>query len=223
MAFALVANATAQAASNATTGAIDTTGANLLIAVVGWYSAVGEPTLTDSKSNSWTMLTKKTSNNMSVLIYYAIGATVGSGHTFTASGTGKYATICVGAFSGGHASSPYEAESAGATSGSATSLQPGTLTPAENDELVITGLGLDGSTSAESINGGFTITDLMRFAPGVAEGAGMAYLIQTSAAAANPTWSWTSGVPCGAVQACFRAASVAAPPRSSNLLLMGVS
>lgn len=86
-----------------TTPAVTTTGATLI--VVGVTSATNpNPTVTDSKGNTWT----KTSQSPltisdSTSIFYAVpsGAQAGTNHTFTiATGGSGVDTICVAAFSG---------------------------------------------------------------------------------------------------------------------------
>ncbi len=73
-----------------TTGTpIDTTGANLLIFGVSYLDG-SAPTISDSKSNTWTALTATLpSTSGDIRIYYAKNPTVGAGHTFSATGTGS--------------------------------------------------------------------------------------------------------------------------------------
>lgn len=165
-----------------TTDAIDTTGATLLVIAVSYWDGIADPIISDSKSNTWTGLTAQLGSNGYSRLFYCIGGTVGTGHTFTANQVGSLSAIAVSAYSNVGA---YDAES-GASSASATTLQPGSITPASNGAVLVTGLmNFPGGTP--TINGGFTVTG-----SAVAPGSflvGMAYLIQTTAAAANPTWA----------------------------------
>lgn len=208
MAIALVANvASATNSGGTTSGAIDTTGANLLVAVVSDYKATAAPAFTDSKGNTWTGLTAQ--QNSSQLsrgrIYYAVNPVVGSGHTFTYAATSIFASIYVAAFSGADTASPFDQEN-GAQNDGAASLATGSVTPSEANELVVAGFGAtDGGPFG--INGGFTITDQLAYSGGNYFGGALAYLIQTSAAAANPTWTPAANAPMVAVIATFKASA----------------
>jgi hypothetical protein len=166
--------------STVTTDAIDTTGANLLVAVYSnWATSA---TITDSKSgNTWTNLTGYGSASR-IRIAYCIPSDVGTGHTFTA--TNNFPSLAVFAFSGTH-SSPYDAES-GNSASSVTTIQPGSLTPAEDNSLVIAGAsGAGGGTLATT---GFTTIGIAGDG-GKCVPTAAGYLIQTTKAASNPTWT----------------------------------
>lgn len=205
--FALIANAGASGTdSTATTGAINTTGANLLIAHVATF----QPTpaaLTDSKGNTWTALTAHSSLGSSESRFYYVASPVtDAAHTFTASGALSYPSITVQAWSGAHAS-PFDQESGAVGDPPVSSIQPGSLTPSGNNYLVVTGLTFSGMDTV-AINGGFTISDQVNFGTGNNFGGGLASLVQTSAAASNPTWSWPGGTMIvAASQAVFKVGS----------------
>lgn len=192
--IALVSNIGAQGNGNVsvTTGTINTTGADLLIAFTS--SSNGNfPTvvITDSKGNTWNPLSVSIagSNGNRGQLFWSSPSSVGSGHTFTAdTATGdKFFGLCVQAFSGAHAS-PYASE-VGTALSSATSGQPGSITPPEDNCVIVAGIGtLDNSPS---INSGFTITDDAPSRSGQNYGAALAYKVQTTAGAENPTWSWS--------------------------------
>ncbi len=198
-----------------TTDAIDTTGVTLLVANVGWYGGVDgtvEGTFSDSKSNSWNPLTKRTSTSTpytSNQLFWCIPTTVGSGHTVSYNGTSIFPSIEVQGWSG-QTASPFDQQS-GTGSGTAATIAPGSVTPSEDNELVIAGLGHENnSAGAVSIDGGFT-ADAVAYVGGAAEGSAMAYLVQTSATAANPTWNITNAAPLAATIATFKAAPANAP------------
>lgn len=214
MAYALVANVAAGATdggNNVTTGGVDTSGADLLIVAVASYDGGGViPTITvsDSKSNTWTPLTRTGAGDVVLCrFYYCVGGTVGGSHTFTASSTGGFPTVLAAAFSGAHAS-PFDQETAGAHGSGITSIQPGSVTPGEDNELLVSVVGLNAANTI-SINGGFTESDEVAYSSGNHFGASLAYLIQTSAAAANPTWSWASSTAGATTIATFKAAAAA--------------
>ncbi len=186
MAIAFVANVAKT--TNGTSGAIDTTGANLIVVVVGWLasgaSSTDMVTVVDSKSNNYFLVGKRVSINGTVGIFVCTDAIVGSGHTFTV--TGGLNSYCVAAFSGAYGVR-------NATNGvqvTSTSVQPGSLTPPIDGCLLVAGLG-DRTVNTISVDSGFTITDQNPFASGTAVGAALAYKIQTSAGAEDPTFSWS--------------------------------
>lgn len=208
MAIALVTNTGAGGtADGVTTGSIDTTGANLIVGVVSQVGTSG--TYSDSKGNTWTPLTQRvvSGSGAASQLHYVASPTVGSGHTFSHSGTSVYPTVAVTAWSGA-AASPFDQETGNsATSGS--TIAPGSLTPSQDNCVVITGFQVD-AVSYSSINGGFTASDTVTYSAGNHEAGGMAYLIQTSAAAANPTWTFTgSSSYLSSPMASFKAAGAA--------------
>jgi hypothetical protein len=206
MAYALVSNTSAAPGENGgATGAIDTTGANLIVVgVVAFDGAPGTANLSDSKSNAYTELTAREFSSSDLRLFYKENATVGSGHTFTFSRASSFPTILIAAFSGGKASSAFDVQN-GASNGSAvTSFQPGSVTPSEDNELLIALLGF-GDVAARSIDSSFAITNQHGFGTGNNIGGALAYKIQTSAGAENPTWSWVGNDVAGAAIATFKA------------------
>jgi hypothetical protein len=162
-----------------TTG-INTSGANLIVVAESWYNPEGQPTLTDSKNNTWTQIgSTQTDSTCSVALYYSYAPTVGAGHTFTLTGS-NYDTIQVEAWATAGASPLDQVSGAGAS-------QPGSVTPSQNNEL-ITVAGCTGSSAVTpSINQSFTITNAYdRNADSM--GGGLAYIVQTTKGAVNPTW-----------------------------------
>jgi len=205
MAFALVSHVSR--AGTGTSGAIDTTGADLLVAAVGWGNS-NAVAFSDSKSNIWIpigALPISAPASGLVQLMIAINPTVGSGHTFTVTGA---SSACVAAFSGSHLTFPLGQVRNAATAGAA-SLAPGSLTPPIDACLVIAALG-DRTANTISVDGGFTITDQVAFSSPTVVGSCLAYLIQTSAAAANPTFSWTGSVIASAIIGYFQPPTAAA-------------
>lgn len=217
-----IAHTTAHSTDNAnvTTSGINTTGSDLIVLSINFNGALSI-TVSDSKTNTWTAGAAN-ANAPSQQFYYCQAPTVGSGHTFSVSGPAfSLESIQVQAWHGSVAT-PLDQHSH-AFNAAATSLAPGSITPSENNELVITGVGFDGNfgTSA-TVNGGFTITDTDAGGAAVSFGGGMAYLVQTTAAAANPTW--TGNVGSGGVSAgvtSFKAAAGVATTKTLAALGVG--
>lgn len=191
--------------TNVTSDAIDTTGYDLI--VIGITNAgTAAATPTDSKGNTWTALTGQTGGGVISRFWYCINPTVGSGHTFSTSQAFSYPSIFVLAIAGA-AAAGFDQQN-GTASASATSIQPGSITPTEDNELVVALCTNDDTGNTLSINGGFTIAQQNVTVAFQAEGGGLAYLIQTTATAANPTWSWGgSSEAASTVIASFKAAA----------------
>jgi hypothetical protein len=207
----LVAHISANGTNTFTTSAINCTGANFIVlsfsGIIPNYA-----TYSDSSSNSYTSLTKYLGGvqtngyNYQVISYTASVATVSSSQTFTATGTGIGGTLTVSCWSGMATSSVFQTgtdSGSNNTSASLTSIQPGNITPS-GPTLVITGLSWATATAA-SINDSFTITDQM-YNISSYDGA-MAYLVQASGSAIDPTWSFSSTFAATCI-AAFKGATV---------------
>ena len=192
-----------------TSPGIDTTGADFIALSVGYYSPSGvivAGNISDNKSNgNPTALTSYLSDDGegSTRLFYWQAPTVGSGHTWTLTGVlSSFVSVCVVAVSGSVAS-PFDQENGAGSASSVTTIQPGSITPTEGNELVLCSYGGDFSGSPLSINGGFTIIDQVATIGGASYASSLAYLIQTSAAAANPAWSGFSAH-CASAIASFK-------------------
>lgn len=221
MAIALVTNTSGVGtATAATTGSVNTTGANLVVvAVVEQQGVTGA--LSDNKSNTWTPLTaSEIAGGVGGKLYYSSSPTVGSGHTFTI-GTSSAPTIYAQAFSGVSTSTPFDQQNGGTATGG-TTVQPGSVTPSQNNELIVTMLGFNGAATPTSINSSFVKTDEQNFGAGNNYGGAMAYLIQTSLAAVNPTWTDSGSFSRVSRIATFKATAAVATATGATLQMMGV-
>lgn len=190
-----------------TTSPIVTTGANFITVGLVCFCA-GDPVggdLTDSKGNSYSVLTvsRDVSGNFMSVIFYVANPTVGSGHTFSFTTGGTYASFYASAFSGVKTSSPFDQQNQGNSIG--TTVQPGSITPSENNELVVTVGQVDANAgTTPTINSSYIVTDANSGINSQGVGGGFAYIVQTSAAATNPTWT-LGGVAGSAAIASFKA------------------
>jgi hypothetical protein len=224
--FTLIAHtgSTTPGTNGSTTSAMDTTGANLLVVVASQYSGVSPGAVSDSKGNTWTALTGQTGGNSYARMFYSQGGTVGTGHVFSYSG--GFSTFVVLAFSGA-AASPFDVESGSSTNLYYGSSQPCPLTPSQDGSLIVSGCSIvdGGTTPYYESGGGFTTTDYVGFGYNSGTGDGQegvvgGYLIQTTAAVANPTWYWTTGnLQSSAVIAAFRPAGSAPSAITGTLAL----
>lgn len=185
------------ASGTTTTAGVDTSGADLAVIGIGQSNATNNPLssviFSDSNSNSWSSLTKKEGVSgipfrSGSQLAYVLAPVVGAAHTFSADLGTQGGQAAAAAFSG---VGSFGAESAGgASSGAGTTCQPGSLTPSEDNCLLITAVGYykaSGDPNSISIDSGFTIlqSGLANSSFAVA----IAYKIQTSAGAENPTWT----------------------------------
>lgn len=203
--------------ANGTTSAINTTGSNLIVVGISYSNSLGTPTLSDSKSNTWTPLTVHIESNVSGaahIFYYCSNPSVGSGHTFSLSGATAYASICVAAFGNAKASSPFDVQNGGVQEGG-TTVQVGNVTPSENGELLISGIILY-DPGIPTIDSGFTIIDTQQHSGGVNFGSSIAYLIQTSAGSLNPTWTLPASDTSAGSIATFKSGAVS--PRAFGII-----
>jgi hypothetical protein len=195
MAWTHIATDLAEALNGGGTSASrDTTGADTLFVAVSRLTSES-PVLSDSKSNTWTLIRTQADTGggglVSTDLYRsATPANVGTGHTFSLS-LGTFASLAMSPFAGGATSSIDDQENS-TGGGGASTISTGSITPSVDNTLVITGIMTSEGTDASSINGSFTLPAAAHVSStGSNFGAGLAYLIQTTAAAANPTWTLT--------------------------------
>ena len=217
MAITFVAGvASATNTSGTTTSGIDTTGANFLLVAAPHFN---EPSITDSKGNTWSRL-NVTGTDPKLAFWIAVNATVGASHTATANAVNCFSPVVFLAYSVVNTTSPTDQQNGG-TATSSTTVTPGSITPSENNCLVVSASGSNtAAASLSSIDGGFSTRAGIAGAAGSYYGVSVSDLIQTSAAAANPTHTWSASGGLTAIIASFKAAVTG---RANFLTLLGVS
>jgi hypothetical protein len=180
--------------ANVTTPAIDTTGANLIVISTGNHlNAVAAGSITDSFGNTYLAAGGAAVNyGGDSRIFYCYAPIVGAGHTFTFGGS-NYGAMQVTAWSGA-AASPLDQSSGGWLDSSVSSYASPPITPTANGELVIAATMIDNASSGPgyaSVSGGFVISDSHATASGLSIPGAQAWLIQATAGAAGPTWTYT--------------------------------
>lgn len=201
---------------DATTDSFNSTGATLMVVAFNYSPDAPSPTITDSKSNSYTLLTPITTLTGAnrIRLAYCVSPTVGTGHTVTVEQpafTAGYPVISAYAFSG---AGVFDQAAAGDEEGG-TSMQPGSITPSENNCLLFVAGTHDDVTSANAVNSSFsTLTKVAK--SGSNRELLSAYKIQTTAGAENPTLSWTTFNWSATVMASFKAIT-ATPPTITTL------
>lgn len=193
--FISAAGAAASGANSATAGSLDSTGANLIVVMTAYdNSFAGTPTVADSKSNSWTALQRQNASlgNAGQLFYSNTTAspTVGTGHTFSITGTNTFPAIVVATFKQA-VTSPFDQQNGAGDLGLTTHPIGGSVTPGSNNELIITGCtyGAALATDTVSVDSGFTIAAHVAALVGTSYGCGLAWLKQGTLGAVNPTWT----------------------------------
>lgn len=196
MSIVLVAHESGANRNTVVTPSVDSTGANLIVIGDGWYHGISaDPdlvfdTIGGNNYASYTALTKRSVGNISVRLWYSLPTVVGAGHFATVSGTDIYQGTSFSTWSGASVS-PFDVEN-GATGSSIASLATGSVSPSEDNCLIVSMVAHEDG-SGISIDSGFTLIDTIAYSSGANEGTSLAYLIQTTASSVNPTWSWSSG------------------------------
>lgn len=195
-----------------TSSAFDTTGANFIIVSYSSGTTSSE-TLTDSKGNTWTAMTASTVTGVRQhRFYYAYNAIVGTGHTFTITGTGTYPSLCIAWYSGVQsASDPLDQQ---ATNGQvAPSVTAGPITPTVDGCLIATGFHHADGNNTRALTGGCTmVLDETSTTFGSDNGSYGHLAPQAVAAAISANWSTTNTVLTESTIASFKPAGGGSPP-----------
>lgn len=177
-----------------TTPAIDTSTANLIVVTVRWYTPAAEPVFSDSKGNTWIAKTLRTQTVGSMRKYYCITPTVGTGHTFSLTGTGNVPDCHVLALRTDSAGSiSYDVgKEAGTSQSSGTSIQPGSLTPSANNAVMV--IGCESGGTAPTIDSSFAREEVDAYVAPSQFGGLIAWKEKATAGAENPTINWSTNV-----------------------------
>lgn len=168
----------------------DGTGADLIVMVgVAFNGASGWAT--DSSSNTWQYGTAQIDSVPGAQIAYVHNPTVTSSMTVGMTGDAEeHSPFAYYVFSGSVASGAvFDVENGDGTGAT----QPGSITPSQNNSLLIAGIG-DENSGGDSVDSGFTGLVQIPIVGGVTYGMAAAYLVQVTAAAINPTWTSTGGL-----------------------------
>lgn len=193
MASLVVSSKKSPGANGGTTDDFDSTNGDLVVVVVHSYGAGTSPATvpSDSKGNSYTARTAYDEGTSRIRIFDAQNATVGSGHNVTFSDPSSYPTIHVLVFSGAALSSAYDTGN-GATDSNTSMISTGSITPAEDGEILVSGV-TSNQANTWTVDSGLTLELSSTYSAGVGMGGFTGYLIQGSAAAINPTWQAMAG------------------------------
>ena len=197
MAWSLITSGAVQGSgstSTLTSPSFNGTGADLIVIVVTWDNApAANPVGADSAGNTYSGINISSSTVPQVGILYTHNPTVTSSMTVGIAAPAGFPSMEYYVYSGSVASGAVldvsSFNNAGAT-------QPGSVTPSQNNSLLVTGV-TDQSTATDSVDSGFASA-----APGFQQaffrsslnfGGAASTLVQTTAAAINPTWTSGNG------------------------------
>jgi hypothetical protein len=116
---------------------------------------------------------------------------VGTGHTFTLTGSTQLSAISVFAFSG-IASNPLDVQNGANSTSGGTTFQPGSITPGTSKEVIAACFGQFAPGATATVNSSFTGLQQAAAVNSVNYGIAEAYLIQSTAGAVNPTFTLTA-------------------------------
>jgi hypothetical protein len=177
--------------STVTSGAINTTGATLI--VVTCESNVAPTGVSNTgTADSWNLLTTYGGSNAYTVIAYAYAPATNTSQTFTcAIGSSDKGYMTVMAWSGTLTTSAVLQTSTGSTT-----VTPGSITPTVAGELFISSLSTRNSTSCPTITPPGSFTEVLAGggcpnAGGNYNPADAAYYVNSGSGAVNPTWSIT--------------------------------
>lgn len=198
----------------ATTTGFDTTGATLLILTISNPTdCTASSPLSDSNGNTWHLAIQATGN----CIYYAYDKSggplvVGANHTVSV-GNLAYPVIAFSAFSGTlTTSNPLDQ-----TNGT-VNFQPGSITPSQNNELLITNYWDGNGGSGYTVDSGFTVIGTKNYLGANNYGGAVASLVQTTATSENPSWTNTGGESSSIASFKPMASGAATPPHAQMII-----
>ncbi len=199
-----------------TTG-VDLTGADLLVVGVAEYQSATSTSLLDDSNgyhfnNTFIPLTAYHDATICRVTWsYVLGPNVTSGtvspYELAITSNGSFITYCVMGFAGVKASGAFDQET-GNSATSGTSISTGSVTPSEDNCLVITALCVNDNVDTASISSYTQPSGSpIQGSGGNWLGGAFAYHIQTTATATNPTWTWGTSGQNAATVAVFKSAA----------------
>lgn len=172
--------------TNAPAVILSTVGDSLAVAcVIGDQGQGTGKTVSDNRGNTWTRVaTPITAGGTHIELWYALVTNANVTTTVTYSGNFSY--IAVATFAGTATSSVTDGSPTGTSATFSTSVQPGSITPSQANGLLISCFGADLVGGTPVVNAPFAFTNSINTS---SQQGGLSYVIQTSAIAANPTFS----------------------------------
>lgn len=168
---------------------VDMPSLNSTGASVGYFctSSLGALTVSDNKSGTWTQVTSQ-GTGTEARLWKGTGASWGSGHivSITENGTRNPSGVVI--FLAGVTQN----DNPVGNSLTSTTIVPGSVTPSNSTNVLISCLAAAYGVGTASINGGYTVAAQVDAVDNQHVATALGYLIQSSATAGNPTWTVNS-------------------------------
>jgi len=184
----------------------NTTGASLYVGC-STSNGGGNPGPVDTQSNSNSNAINSSADSLGnhASIWYAASPTTNAAVQVTCD-PGPFQSLYMFAFANTKTSSPLDQTNSN-TTGSATSITTGSITPTTDGQVVFACLTQNDNSGGVtfSINASFNTPVQSPNNGTTADGGAGSYKVQTTAAAVNPTWSWSVAAVAAAAIASFKA------------------
>ena len=170
---------------------VNTTGATMIV-VQGGDSGTSFVALSDTAANTFTTIRTDTYPTIPTRLtaYYVTNPITSGSDVFTFTSSVGQPSICVSAWTG-NGTYPVDVQS-GANGSFSTSANPGSITPTGNNEMVLTSVVPKNDGSSPTVSAGFSVIGALASSPGNSVSMAMAYKIQATPSALNPTWSFAT-------------------------------
>ena len=202
-----------------TSGNINTTGANFIVATLSNFAGNSSQAFSDSKGNTWSSVANCNGGNAYAGIRYSLNPSVGSSHNFTTNNGGGYAGVAyIRSYSGVATASALDGSSCTCTGSSSGA--SGSITPANSNALLISGSSANANYSSGP-DSGFTNRGANNANLLADMGGGIGDLIETTATAKNPSWTWSAGTVCTNVAAFDPVVAVLSAPGHNHSVWFG--
>jgi len=208
------------------TSGIDSSTSGFVAVAVSDYAGASLGTVLSRDAHGPTALTSYT-DGASVCrstIYYFANYSGRANDYWQYSGGTTFPSIAVIGFSAVVTSSPYDSgTNHGAGNTGLTNLQTGSASPSQGGDVLLAALAVNsGASDTYTIDSSFHIQEHQANVAANALGITFAYLIQTSASAVNPKFSWQTSQGAAATIAAFKAASPPAGGTGAPILSGGI-
>lgn len=192
---------------------VDCTGANTIFVIV---ITAGTETVTDDNANTYVQLVQYGG----LAIWIAESVTPANDLVISVTGTDIFAAAIALCFSGGKASGAAD-ETAGLVAAPGPPVSPGSITPTEDNALVIAAVSMANPGADITVDSDFTPSPVYTIDK-FGQYLGVAYKIQTTAEAENPEFDWLNVAGTDVGIHSFLAAASGGGSGAGSILLLGV-
>lgn len=195
----------------ATTAGVNTTGAAFGVCVIADDKSVAATPLTDSKSNTWTLVgSAVTSEFGRIRIFYSRYGSVGAAHTFTADPAGASAFPAIQCMSWAQsATSPLGVVAPGGAATAALAVQAGSVTTSQTYQLIVAALEAEDANTVDAT--GYTVYQ-RTYSLDKAFGVALAWKVAPTTTSTVPAWSCASPMSMATASAAFFVSDISSAP-----------